>query len=70
MSSIIISRAIVNPDGTVQEPYVFRHKVYVRVKEKKKTKVYSTVTCPHCGKVGNSNIINRYHFDRCKHVKS
>lgn len=25
------------------------------------------VTCPHCGKSGASTIINRYHFDKCKH---
>lgn len=24
------------------------------------------VTCPHCGKVGNDNIMRRYHFNKCK----
>ena len=24
------------------------------------------VICPHCGKKGGSNIMNRYHFDKCK----
>jgi len=24
------------------------------------------IECPHCGKVGGSNIMKRWHFDRCK----
>jgi hypothetical protein len=26
----------------------------------------SKVTCPHCGKIGGSNNMHRYHFDKCK----
>jgi len=34
---------------------------------KHKTKrEYVETTCPHCGKVGKSNM-TRYHFDKCKH---
>jgi len=28
----------------------------------------STTTCPHCGKLGGSNGMKRYHFDNCKSV--
>lgn len=27
-----------------------------------------TKTCPHCGITGNSNIMNRHHFDYCEHA--
>jgi len=27
---------------------------------------YKQVTCPHCGLVGASHALNRYHFDKCK----
>jgi 5-methylcytosine-specific restriction endonuclease McrA len=27
-----------------------------------------TVTCPHCNKVGQSNAMKRWHFDKCKEV--
>lgn len=29
--------------------------------------VFDTVTCPHCGKVGKLNAMNRWHFENCKH---
>jgi hypothetical protein len=25
------------------------------------------VTCPHCGKTGQSLVMHRWHFDKCKH---
>ena len=30
-------------------------------------KTYRKVTCPHCGKLGGTNAMKRYHFDNCKH---
>ena len=27
------------------------------------------VTCPHCSKIGGSNNMYRYHFDKCKQLK-
>lgn len=32
----------------------------------KKMKTRETVTCPHCGKVGNISQMKRYHNDNCK----
>jgi ribosomal protein S27E len=29
-------------------------------------KPYYEITCPHCGKVGGSNVMRRFHFDKCK----
>jgi hypothetical protein len=29
-------------------------------------KTHQQVTCPHCGKVGGSNTMKTWHFDRCK----
>lgn len=26
-----------------------------------------TLTCPHCGKIGDYKNMNRWHMDRCKH---
>jgi hypothetical protein len=28
-------------------------------------KTVSKIECPHCGKIGNSNIMKRWHFDLC-----
>jgi len=28
----------------------------------------SKITCPHCGKLGGSNAIKRWHFDNCKNL--
>jgi hypothetical protein len=28
------------------------------------------IKCPHCGKVGGSNIMKRWHFDNCKFLKN
>jgi len=28
--------------------------------------IYTTVTCPHCGKSGGSNCMPRWHFNNCK----
>ena len=36
-----------------------------QVEKMKRKKV--SVTCPHCGKVGGSNLMKRYHFDNCKY---
>lgn len=32
------------------------------------TDVFKIVTCPHCGTEGNSTIMARWHFDRCKNA--
>ena len=34
---------------------------------KGKTKNYSDLTCPHCGKIGKGPNMGRYHFTNCKH---
>jgi hypothetical protein len=31
-----------------------------------KSAQYKEVTCPHCGKSGKENAMNRWHFDKCK----
>jgi hypothetical protein len=28
-------------------------------------KTVSKIKCPHCEKIGNSNIMKRWHFDSC-----
>lgn len=30
---------------------------------------HKNVTCPHCGSSGGSNIMNRWHFDKCRNKK-
>jgi len=32
----------------------------------RETREKTKVTCPHCGKIGNNTIMQRWHFDRCK----
>jgi hypothetical protein len=27
------------------------------------------ITCPHCGKIGGEGLMNRWHFENCKHKK-
>jgi hypothetical protein len=27
------------------------------------------ITCPHCGKIGGSTNMKRYHFEHCKTLK-
>ena len=29
-------------------------------------KPYYEITCPHCNKLGGSNVMRRFHFDKCK----
>lgn len=29
-----------------------------------------SVTCPHCNKIGDNSIMNRWHFDRCRYKDS
>lgn len=26
------------------------------------------VECPHCGKIGGENAMNRHHFNKCKNI--
>jgi len=37
-----------------------------KIRSKKKGIKYEKVTCPHCGRIGGSNNMIRFHFDKCK----
>jgi len=30
---------------------------------------HTTTTCPHCNKIGQTNAMQRWHFDNCKEIK-
>lgn len=35
---------------------------------KRKGIAKARITCPHCDKIGGSNLMKRYHFDNCKYI--
>lgn len=47
----------------------FRHSAETKDKIRKAAlnQKYEVVKCPHCGKIGNKNILFRWHFHNCKH---
>ena len=36
------------------------------ISKSQKGRVYRKSTCPHCGKVGGVNVMQKWHFDNCK----
>lgn len=36
------------------------------ISKAQKGRVYRKSTCPHCGKVGGVNVMQKWHFDNCK----
>lgn len=43
-----------------------KQRISAALVERMKDYEYKTVECPHCGKRGGINNMNRYHFDKCK----
>lgn len=37
------------------------------ISKAQKGRVYRKSTCPHCGKVGGVNVMQKWHFDNCKY---
>ena len=37
----------------------------MKIRNRGKRGNYATTICPHCGKIGGSNIMKRWHFDNC-----
>ena len=44
----------------------FSVKAKQKMREAAKGRKYKKVTCPHCGEIGGSNVMHRWHFDNCK----
>jgi hypothetical protein len=38
-----------------------------KISDTKRGKPQPKTTCPHCGKEGGVSVMNRYHFENCKH---
>jgi len=56
-------------DKTEEEQQVVKHKTSQTLKEtyRNHPRKYKRVVCPHCGKVGGTPGLTRYHFDNCKY---
>ena len=52
--------------GKVQGPRNVESGHWKKVQEAALEVVTQEVKCPHCSEVGNLNIMNRWHFDKCK----
>ena len=39
---------------------------YPKIRKERNPLTYDKITCPHCNKVGGTNVMKRWHFDNCK----
>jgi hypothetical protein len=53
--------SVANTTGRKEKYYYYKPKEGPR-------KPYEIVVCPHCGRSGSSNVMPRYHFDRCNRI--
>jgi predicted SprT family Zn-dependent metalloprotease len=76
MSKIVKKRYEQNPESwkkskETREKISLHNKLRDPAYKKKisETRKKQIVTCPHCGKVGNNSIMQRWHFNKCKNKR-
>jgi group I intron endonuclease len=60
------AKLIESNKNRVHKPHTDEAKAKIKAKRALQKMTFKQLECPHCGKVGASNVMNRWHFDNCK----